>query len=716
MKLLLSRLVELHASITRFEWLCSSRDWRYQAGALVLILLAGIINFEIRDSQWDNWKSQQERYFADGVPMVSSNDAAFFLTHARNFLQGEPLGAFESKRLYPDYTEQYRSTNDPSYKSIEDGPVKATEIPLLSIIIAQVATLFTDGNVVLAGNVMIPYSILLTSLAIGVMFWIAGYPAEGAIAAVGTGMSSAFLIRTSIGRIDTDQLFLFFATLCLSFALLAARERNLYRMLGFALLTALSVRFSYWWHANGLFMVVVPTVMVAGIYLYQFSVKRAAIALAVFILFVSPVVFFQTALNFIPQVMARVTGGIFAAQPVSGDNSLIFPDTYTIVEELARTGISDTFGAMAPHPILAVIGVIGFLAWAFLHPRRGLILLPVFFLGMLAFVAGIRFAFFATPFVWFGLAWVVLSLWRWCAVRKLNSVMRKPLMADGISLAVAAIGLIAVATMSHKDYTPRPVYSVKATKGFKALQTISGDDGGVIVTWWDQGYYAHFHSGLSTFHDPGKQTSPRTHLLARGLTSPDQNELIQIIKFVTSSGTDGIERNASSLVALNTAIAAARMPSKPIYLLMTHDMSDWMGSIAQLGRFNVETGQPLTEEEISKYDLVPLKCRPGREKQLQCERGLINMEDGTIDGKPVIGEVALIRNGFLARPERTNNDKPGRLVAQVTADGTAHFALMHRDNWNSSFNQLFHQGRYDKRRLRLVLDGYPIVRIYRILQ
>ena len=714
MKSFFSRISAFHAALAQPGWLRSSRDRRYLLGAVALILLAGVINFQIRDNQWDNWKSQPERHFAEGVPMVSTTDAAYFLSLAEDFQNGIPSGAFEASRLYPDRTEEHLPTTDPDFEPADVQPTGAREIPLLSVMIAHVAGLFTGGNLVLAGNLMIPFTVFLTGLAIGGMFWIAGHPAEGGIAAVGSGMSFGFLGRTSIGRIDTDQLMLFFTAVCLSFAMLASRERNPYRVLGYALLTALSVSLAYWWHANGLFMVVVPAVMALGIYLNQKSIKRTVLALAVFIVAVNPVVFMKVAANFIPQVLERLTGGIFSARTVSGTDSLIYPHTYTTVTELKRLDLFDTLGNMAPHPLLGLVGAVAFLAWVFLYPRKGLILLPVFALGMLSFVAGIRFAFFAAPFVWFGLGWLALCSTRWLLAKKFPNASLRPFFTDGVTLAVAALVLLGATALSRQDYTPNPSFSVPVTQGFMSLGKIAGDEGGIVTTWWDYGYYAHFHSGLDTFHDPGKQTTPRTHLLARGLTSPDQTELIQIVKFVASEGTKGIERHSGSLGQLNTAIASAGLPDKPIYMVLTHDMSEWMTSIAKLGRFDVETGQGLNREELAIFRQPVLNCSPLSRNRMQCERGLLDIEAGTLGGMPVIGGVALTRNGFLENTRELESSSPWILAIRVDGEGTSQLAMIHRVSWGNSFNQLFHLGRHDPGRMELVLDGYPAFRIYRI--
>ena len=717
MKLFLAGIAEHHTNLTRPNWLYSSKKWKYRLGALVLILLAGLINFEARDRQWEHWKSQPELHFLDGEPLVATTDAGSFLSYAREYQQGREAGDFERSRLYPDHTEAQRAATDPEYEPTAARPAGATDIPLLSFLIAQSADLFTGGELALAGNLMIPFSVFLTVLAIGGMFWIAGYPCEGALAGVGMGMSAIFLVRTSIGRIDTDQLFFFFTAVCFSFALLAARQRTTPRMLGLVILTALSASVSHWWHPSGFFLAVVPVAMVIAIYLEHFSIKRTGVALAAFIVAANPITFLESAAIFFPRVVGLFAGVILPQESGLQAGKLTFPDTFTTITELGGSSFGGMLELLTPYPLAGVTGILGYLAWTVLCPKKGLVFLPLFILGMLSFVIGTRFALFAAPFVWFGLAWMFLCAIRWLTVITQRYSHSNSFFADGTTLAAAALGLVGIAVMSHDGYTPEPSFSVPETKVFRDLGSIAGDDGGIIVTSWDYGYHAHYHSGLATFDDPGAQNTPRTHLFARGLTSTDQDELIQITKFVSSQGTAGIEKNSGSLEALNAAIRKATMPSKPLYLVLTQEIGFRTQSIAKLGRFDVEKGLSPDQSLIEQYNAARLKCRPIDSTRLQCERGLLNIAQGTLGGKPLFGEVVVTRDGFLVSAATKNKQSPLKLIIQqLPRESIAYLWAMHSLNWNNNYNRLFHLGNYDPNRLELVMDNYPIARVFKVIR
>ena len=695
-------LAERYKCVANLSWLRSPKVYWYQLGAVLLIVFAAGFNYHLRDSQWQAWLSAPHLYFADEtsteIPMVTTTDAAFFLSHARDYSQKQ-LGEFEKNRRYPSLAES-------------EQPLNITDIPLLSVMLAHGAALFTEGNLILFGNLMIPFSIFLTVLMVGVLFWVAGYPAEGAIAALGFGTSIGFLARTSIGRIDTDQLLIFFLAGCMILVLLAARQQNFLRMIGFTLLTALMASLGYWWHHNVLFSVVIPLVLGGAIFLYHYDIKRAILAIAIFAIAINPFFFLEQFLSFGGAIIGRLT--VLDSNPISSnvENSLIFPQAYSTITELNRLDIFASLATMTPHSALGVIGALGFCIWAVLNPQRGVVFFPFFVMGLLAFLVGRRFAFFASPFVWFGAAWLLMS-----GVRLLASLIKNNTIRDLTPLFVASITTIASMFYLYNNFISYPSFSATLTRTFINMQDLTKNKQAILATWWDYGYYAHFHSNMATLHDGGAQNYPRTHLIARGLASDNTSELIQITKFVATHGDDSIAQHTESLTALNSAIAKAQMPKKPLYLLVTNQMGGWMVSIAKLGLFDVESGADPSPKSLRRYSAKPLNCYERINlAEIKCQPGLLNLKKGTIGGEAIIGEVVLVRDGFIEKTEKRSNPSAWNLVIFTGDNAQARFELIHRDNWNSTYHALMNRAEYNPARLELVLDDYPNARLYRILR
>ena len=99
-----------HNQVTARDFLSSSHDWRYVLGAIVLILLAGLINYETRQTQWQFWQDNPDQFYANGSPLASTTDAANFLSLAENYGRGVMGQDFNESRLYPDKTITYQQT------------------------------------------------------------------------------------------------------------------------------------------------------------------------------------------------------------------------------------------------------------------------------------------------------------------------------------------------------------------------------------------------------------------------------------------------------------------------------------------------------------------------------------------------------------------------------------------------------------------------------
>ena len=696
----------------------SSMDWRYLIGAAVLILLSGMINYDTRQSQWEQWQSNPNIFLADGKPLVSTTDAGYFLSLADDYKNNVITDSFDSKRQYPE--RQLAFENKISETPIEapTEPLGTLEYPLLSVSVAKIADVFFDGDLLTAANAMIPLTAFMTAVAIGIMFWVAGFPAEGAIAGTGFGLCTTYLIRTSIGRIDTDQLIIFFVALTITFILLAVRERNFRKMLGFVLLAALSSISFSWWYPQSLFVILFPIITGISIFVSQFDWRRAAAGFGVFILATNPLHFIKSIFSFLDTFISKFFSSSAPVVANTG-SSLRFPDTYSTVTELGRIDLLSTLHFMTADVTIGIIGCVGFIIFLIMRPSKGLIFLPFFAIGLLSVIAGRRFAFYGAPFVWFGAAWLFMS-----ANRFVSTLLNKKGMAknpnsfakDGTVLTFSAIAVIFTAMISNLNYVPNPSFSSPVVKTMGQLKPLNKNEKGVLATWWDYGYLAHFKSGMATLHDGGIQETPRTHLIARGFISSNPGEMIQIIKFVGTEGNHGIGQNSTSLNELNLAISRAGMPDRTPYIMVTHQMAGWFMTMSKLGLFNTETGQYPSQQVLNGYTFYNFSCNPVEGNKFQCQQGLIDLNHGTLDGKPIIKKSVETLNGKISNFKDYDNNGMYVLLIARSPQGNLRVKLVPIPTWQSSFTQLYELGVYDENRLELVIDNYPAARVYKILR
>ena len=716
---LLQSIKDRFSVFERIAFIQSSADWRYVIGAMVLILLAGMINYDTRQNQWEHWQNNPGLFYADDQPLVSTTDAGYFLSYARSYQNGDITDTFDASRQYPERTFAFQRNHAVDPAHVAENIMELREYPLLSVIIAETSALFFDGDFLTAANAMIPITGFLTAVAVACMFWAAGYPAEGAIAGTGFGLSTAYLVRTSVGRIDTDQLIVFFVALTITFILLAIRQNDFRRMLGFVLLGALSSISFAWWYPQSTFVILFPIITGIGLFITRLDWRPAAAGFAAFVLATNPMLFMRSIVNFFDTFkdlfFVQATSG---ASP-SGPQALRFPDTYSTITELVKVDFLSTLQFMTSDVLIGFVGCIGFVIFLILRPTKGLVFLPFFMIGMLSMIIGRRFALYGAPFVWFGAAFIFVSLSR-IAAKALNKkgMAKNPggFAHDGTVLTFSGLAVIVTAMISNISYIPAPSFSSPVVTTMAQMNALEKNNKGVMATWWDYGYLAHFKSGMDTLHDGGVQETPRTHLIARGIISKNPGELIQIVKFIATEGNVGIRENSQSLNTLNTAIGQAVMPDKTPYLLVTDQMQGWFTTMAKLGLFNPETGTYPSQQVLNGFHFYSFNCNPIDNNKFQCREGLIDLNHGTLDGKPLIKKsVETVNGNITTYLDYDNNGRYVLLIIRNTGGGMR-VKFIPQPTWESAFNQLYELGVYDENRLELVIDNYPFARVYKILR
>ena len=151
--------------------------------------------------------------------------------------------------------------------------------------------------------------------------------------------------------------------------------------------------------------------------------------------------------------------------------------------------------------------------------------------------------------------------------------------------------------------------------------------------------------------------------------------------------------------------------------MLTNQMTDWIYSISQIGNWDLDTGTAIPANGNANgpalsYDL--LKCKPMTSpNQLNCNGHVFDLRSGKVDGNLVLDGAVRTRNGQqvggVGFPGNQLN-----VLQMAKIDQTQKFYLLHRDLFQSSFNQLFHLGRADSALFEMVYDDYPHARIFRL--
>ena len=206
-------------------------------------------------------------------------------------------------------------------------------------------------------------------------------------------------------------------------------------------------------------------------------------------------------------------------------------------------------------------------------------------------------------------------------------------------------------------------------------------------------------------------------MMAKALLAPTQEETAAILKFLAREGGGGISSHASNQNSLFRHIYdSATKPAPTIYFMLTNQMNDWIYSISQIGNWDLDTGKPIPANGNANgpalsYDM--LQCKPMvAPSQLNCNGYIFDLRSGKVDNQLVLDGAIRTRQGWqiggVAFPGNQLN-----VLQMAEIDQTQTFYLLHRDLFQSSFNQPFHLGRANGALFEMVYDDYPYARIFR---
>ncbi|MGC6439365.1 MAG: hypothetical protein ACON4Q_01840 [Candidatus Puniceispirillaceae bacterium] len=693
-----------HDGMTNKSWLKPLSGRGFMLVAVLAAFCAILANYSVRQNQLSIWQDNPQFFFLGEKPLFSTTDASYFLGKAQALSAGESSISFDYDRLYPN--------------TVVDAPVTAEQeslrsVPLLSVLISAISPSSSSEDILKAGHAMLPLTAALTALAIVFAFGVAGYWLEGAVAAIGGGLSISYLARSSAGRIDTDQLNLFFFYGMIGLVVLSARLRNQWAGIALAAFAGGFAHLFMWWYNKPDFIWAAAIGLMWLNLILHGNLLRLILSLAVFLL-ISGV----SLPNFFPS--SYLGDDIVFGQ-------LIFPDTHKTITELSIVPLSKILMNATGHIMLGVFCVIGLGLWALRHPVIAVAYGPLAAFGLLNFLIGNRAIFFSAPILWFGGAWLAITITRYVGVmaeqqfggEKASETVKR---LFGFQWLPATIGGVACLFISWQasptEYVPRPSFPKPIMAAFEAIDANVQDEQAVVASWWDYGYASMLFNGQPTLHDPGLQTTPTTHLFARAILSPDQFQTAAMLRYLARDGHRGIERDGrdqnSLLNAMRDRLAE---PAPDIYLVLTSQMAGWMGSISKLGNWDIDKGQPISVPgnrmgHVLIYD-NPRCTRTQQAGVINCNGADINLGKGLLNGQPFFNGLVRTSGGQYRAGQKLLDE--GYYVMQIDeTDEKTSVQIMHRQLQSSTFNQLMYLGQAREGLFELVYDDFPHARIFRI--
>jgi dolichyl-diphosphooligosaccharide--protein glycosyltransferase len=661
--------------------------------AMILIALAAFANVYVRHAQLEIWQSNSATTLNSDTPTFSTADAPYFLQHASAYHSKKPASSFQRHRSYPNYLQD-------DAKAEDGGGFR--DHPLLSVLVGEFARGDDPVNLLKIGNLGLIAASVLTAIAIAVCFGAAGYWTEGAIASLGGGLSAAYLVRSSIGRIDTDQLNLGFMYLMFGLVTFAGLAKSRISSLAWCVAAGLTANLFMWWYGKAE-LVFMAAVALGWILIFlQRNLVTAACGTIGFLLISGITLFNPLESSYLQDVVLH--------------SNFIFPNTFSTITEIRTVSFSQILFNTTGSIEMGIVCLAGLALFLVRHPVIAFAYGPLVAFGLLNFVIGNRAIFYSAPIMWFGAAFLITTTARFIALN-LSENSYGLRWDQSATFLAACLAMIIAWANSPTDYVPRPSFPKPVLEGFTSLKASADPTNSVVATWWDYGYASMFFNELPTFHDGGSQTTPSTHFVARAFLNPDQKSTIGYLKFLSTKGHEGIT-GESSLAGLQEKFGeAVSAPSPDLYLVVTSQMAGWMGSISQIGNWDIEKGEPLAlrgnpNGPIINYDR--LNCRLGGYPQtLSCVGTAFDLERGLINGAPLLAGWAHSQDGTTIRSK--SFDHNGDFGVQIIQTGNRiNVFLMHRQLFESSFNELFYLGQIDHPSISLHYDNYPHIRIYKI--
>ena len=689
----IDRFAKAYSSHVAKSWLGPEpRTWLLFICAIVLIALAIAANVHVRHSQLQIWKSENPATLIFDTPSFSTADAPYFLRQSAIALRDEQAAAFNSIRVFPNNIDILAS----------DQPSGLRDAPLLSFLIASFASGDDPAHLLAAGNRGLLFTSALTAVAVVICFGASGYWAQGAIAGLGGGLSAAYLMRSSIGRIDTDQLNLGFMYLMFGLVVFAGRASSRLLCFGWCVAAGLSANLFMWWYGKPELIVMAAIALAWLLACLQRRILTVLTGTAIFLALSGVTSFNPLTSTYLKDVIAEA--------------SFIFPNTFQTITEIQSVSFSHILYNATGSVEMGLVCLTGLALFLIRHPVIAIAYGPLVAFGLLNFIIGNRAIFYSAPIMWFGAAFLMTTTARFIAAN-LSEVGYAPRRDQAATILAASVAMIVAWVNSPTDYVPRPSFPKPVLEGLASLKTTADPANSVVATWWDYGYASMFFNDLPTFHDGGSQTTPTTHFVATALLDADQVSSIGNLKFLSTKGHKGIAAQPD-LASLQTQFDdALDDPSPDLYLVVSGQMAGWISSISKIGNWDIETGTPITPRGNNTGPQIfyePLNCRlAGYPQRLNCAGATFDLEQGLINGVPALSGWAHSQDGAVVRRESFGND--GDFALQIVqTDNRINVFFLHRQLFESTFNELYHLGQIDHPSISLHYDDYPHIRIYKV--
>lgn len=662
---------------------------RYKWAILPLLLV--IVLFSVsagkRYDQLNEWKKNPERFFYnDGVTAMTTLDAYNWIRYAKEYDKGN-IG---SDKIDP-------------VKNAGSGSRYPENVRMLSFLLSKVSSFF-QISYYYAGLYLIPILASLFTIPLFLYMYRIGHVGGGVLGALIGTFSLAFYARSSLGRVDTDAMNLFFPLLTSFFIYCAGVTQKESLRYVYASFAGLSMGLFIWWYGNTGFIFPFFTAMLIYLVLQKVPLKTMAGAMVCFIIFCNPVYFIES-LNALYQ--------FFFSSYFSGSGSthtnIIFPNIVKTITETRKTGILGSLAMVLNQPYVAGLGLAGFVVLGAFKFKQLIPILPMLALGLLSFKSSNRFAMYLAPFVGMGLGFILdyLVVLAGKYVKNYRDLYQKV-----TAVAVSFVLFFTFSDLTAYSMVPRESIKAPIIQSFIEMKRVVPQNS-AMFTWWDYGYALQDIGGFSTYHDGGGHGGPKTYLVAKALTSHDPKVMHQTMSYIDQHGVESIHKLVKKGVDytefLNTITKGEdRLARNDAYVLFTNDMIGKYGAISFFGDWSFEKNQS------EKNFYIQVRCSTVKNNVFICQNARIDMNTGMFN-QTRLNQIIFIKDGKVIAKKMYDMKSNHRVQVLMKGDQVFQIFLLNDKVYYSNFNQMFLLGNYDKDRFKEVYYKPPYSRVYQVL-
>ena len=460
------------------------------------------------------WNREPAKAFYAGQPLLTALDGYFYLTLARDLVEGT-----------------YRPIDEK--RAVPDCPPRPEPPPLISFLTASVAGVLPISINWIA--VLLPAVfgalVFLPLYGLGRFF---GGPLMGTIAGLMGMLFPYFVYRSGLGWFDTDPLNVVFATAAPYFFLkfgVTTGPRRYYHLLAGLIIYGLCL---WWWDQTPQVVTVIclAPLAVAVVFFYRPPGRERWIFFGVLSLGLLVLVVWKGTV-LLSQFIA-----ILEAQfgYISKESAGAFPNIGISISEQVKPSLETMIFLSSGNLMTFAVAVCGFIWLVWRHWKHSLFLAVLVVLSAMAFFFARRFAIFCVPVAALGIASFICEIWG------LRSRFR--ILPYLTPLIVVVLTWTLVEVNRAQIYWPKERPNI--VSGLELAGKKTPDDA-VIWAWWDHGYTIPYWARRASVNDGSVHSGERTVFTGLPLATDSQRLSANFMHFWVARGMQGMQKVSQAM-------------------------------------------------------------------------------------------------------------------------------------------------------------------------